>query len=282
MALSRRQLRAIFAKMAAMKKAGRTRRTGLAETVQTRRARAMGTGPKNLGLKPPERGSLVRSLISRDKRTVLDAKAVDRLVARLPVGHRKISKVNEVIMGSQKQLRVQMKKEGYSRLQRLVAKGAYSDRTRNILLATDVRSRAGGTLTGYTRFTPARALGKNKERWTKMDSSSNLYHEYAHSMDVSRGFSVTSRWNSIVKKEWRPATSLSLNLQSGIQREFWADAYASYALSKSSRMRLKRERPETHKYMKEFFTAKSTKSMENISSFKLIGGGDLPKFELRL
>ncbi len=282
MALSRRQLRAIFAKMAAAAKAGRTRRTGLAETAQTRRKKALGTGPKNLGLKPPKRGSLVRSLISRDKRTVLDAKTVDRLVARLPPGHRKISKVNEIIIGSQKQLRVRMKKEGYSPLHRLIAKGAYSDETHNILLATDIRSRAGGTLTGYTRFTPARALGKSKERWTKVDSSSNLYHEYAHSMDSFRGFATTERWRKIVVKEWRPTTSLSSNLQPGIHREFWADAYASYALSKSSKMRLKRERPETHKYMKEFFTAESTKSMEPMSGFRLIGGGDLPELKLRL
>lgn len=257
MAFSRKQLIAIILNL---KKRGLWR--GAAESRRLKKEALRGTGLKNLGLKPPKGKSipLRKHGLWKWNEPALTTKDVPWLKSRLPASHHKLSSATEIHIGNPADLAKVSKgsekvsiRETLQEMRRVEA-GLFQGRTGVIKVDSALVSFRGASPGYYTRFPVDRALGKSIERRGKVGASGNFYHEYGHSIDNYRNnFSLSKRWIGIVQREWRPTTSKKISKQRLIEQEFWAEAYASFALSKSSRRRLKLERPESYRYMQSFF-----------------------------
>jgi hypothetical protein len=254
--LTRAQLRAIFAKISQHRKERATYKK------ESKVWESVGTGPKNLGLTPPKGKRIKMREVGMERmaKPALTAEDVPRLIERLPSSHQKLSSVKDIQIGNAAQLIEAAKGPGAKITVRDASKwalkgGEYNGGTGVLRVNSAQSGFMGKHPGGYTRFPVPRHGSKNLERRAKVGSAAAFYHEYAHSLVFPKNFYYYSdRWKKISFKEWRPTASHRVNKQKlGAESEFWAEAYASYALSRVSRSRLKRERPETYKYMREFF-----------------------------
>lgn len=83
-----------------------------------------------------------------------------------------------------------------------------------------------------------------------------FYHELAHSMERNISADFLRAWNKISRRsgEWADVTPGARSLHPRTRsEELFADAYSLYASSRISRERLRRSRPLSYAYMKEFF-----------------------------
>jgi hypothetical protein len=225
MALSRRQLMAIFAKMAQRKKAA-----GL--------PRAQGTGDlriKEIALKRPE---MPVGLKDED---------IPKLLKRVPQSHRRLSEMRDFrVHNSRKSLAAAWSKSSpVSPGNSMV--GYYDHFQGKLHVRGDVSPYVGPV--GYSPRPSHIPMGSQwntgrfMQRNAKVGSSKAFYHEYGHSINNMGKLSRTREWMNIGTKDWRGVDP----------KEAWSESYALYATSKVSRSRLRRERPDAYKYMKEFF-----------------------------
>ncbi len=217
MALSRRQLRAIFAKMAAWKKSGRSRISRAQP-----RARAPMVG--------------------------LTQKDVPKLLKRLPRKHREMSTARKVIVhtGGESLRKAFRKLDIFSANAPPGTVGFYLKRTINVRgdVAPYLRNVGYGVRPAHiSRVKPGGNFDRRLRRNAKVGSRSAFYHEYAHSVDNLTRFSGVGSWRRL-RKEWLGVDDMT---------ESWCEAYSMFARSKVSRARLRRERPKSYQYMKAFF-----------------------------
>lgn len=98
-------------------------------------------------------------------------------------------------------------------------------------------------------------------RNAKVGSAKSLYHEYAHSIDGIGKFGYRNDWTHIAVREWfretRRSPSFRTEVYEGVEtipaREAWAESYSQYASGLIARNRLRKERPLSFSYMKNFF-----------------------------
>ena len=107
------------------------------------------------------------------------------------------------------------------------------------------------------------------KRSAKVGSRAVFYHEYAHALDNVSLASREDAWRRIVEQSgewsmegvtevstWAPGVPVGTYVLK--PSESFAEGYASYALSATSRNRLRKERPQTFEYMEKFFGHKRT------------------------
>lgn len=224
MALSRRQLRAIFAKMAAMRKGGRP---AAGRTQAAAPPRAPKSRPSLMGLTQSD---------------------VPKLLARLPRKHRQMSKANHfLIHKNEGALKVAYRKA--SRRGGEAPRGTtgfydhYNEALHIRVDALPYLGKAGySSRPSHIPKGSMRDVGLRLIRNAKVGSRKAFYHEYGHSVDRGSRFSNGHRWLDM-GPEWRGVAP----------KEAWSESYTMFATSKVSRARLRRERPESYQYMKRFF-----------------------------
>lgn len=112
-------------------------------------------------------------------------------------------------------------------------------------------------------------LGRASLQWRtpRIAAAHHFYHEFAHSLTGGPEAKVKlpDRWLKLVNKEWSSSVASARKTKGyieykeyneGAAQEAFSDAYAMFLRSKTSRHRLKKQKPETYKYMKKFFEEK--------------------------
>lgn len=131
-------------------------------------------------------------------------------------------------------------------------------------------------------------------RQARVSAAVTYYHEYGHAVNHKGRFSKSGDWAQVVAREWidfeagEPTTLMAVGRTGGAMelpplknkirtyssaikayltgkretrktldsQEAWSESYASYALSKTRRNMLRKNRPESYEYMRKFFEEK--------------------------
>lgn len=266
MALSRKQLRLVFAKL---------REKGLLKYLKKGRRHRM-LYSEGLPSLPAETPGITEEL-------------TQRYVSRLPAGHRQRARLRRIEVahefdpssGSWYNSKTQVLHVS-SHPGMYTAPVGYSERPSFIPGGREPLTPSNYDYLSWKRqekgeigFSSDLRIRQWRQRNAKIGSAKAFYHEFAHSVDIRRSpdgkdvgaFSWGEPWKEITRKEWRLAVkewfpAFSKNPARPFARshsrhvpvsESFAEAYAQYATSKPSQMRLKRERPLSYKYMKKFF-----------------------------
>ena len=247
MALTSRQLRALFAKL------------------KQKRRGSFFREPPHL---PLQESGLTRHgghLLDR----IFSDKIAQAYEARLPQSHRKLAEIRiKGIRIWDQHLLNEDTFEGTSGLFDLY--GRYGRRgLLHVVRNPDVYSIAQG-YTNLPSHVPrgvtvlSAAIERNRVRNAKLGAASTFYHEYGHAVRPGLGPKGRRDWQKIVLKsgEWKMAQHDVDNFYGIFGRkagdplsndEAFAEAYAFYATSKVSNARLKRDRPQTYAWMRSFF-----------------------------
>lgn len=166
-----------------------------------------------------------------DVDTYIGRKDFPRLLARLPQSHRDASQARSYILYVKADSINDILKRAGERVEKgEKTAGFYDMETRTIHVSS------APALYLFDTRNPTAYLRRSARVGTVM----TFYHEYAHSL---RGEGITmwiSSWD-VLQREWRS------------RHDGFAEAYAFYATSKISRMRLKGKRPISYDFMKRFF-----------------------------
>lgn len=241
--LTRLQLRAIFAKMRGIS-----------------RMPSAGRG----------RSGIEINAAKRALRSVWNRKKIDQLIARLPRHHQAMSEMQDLKLLDRSIPGVGDALGLFDRRGDFGPAGALylvRSRPRDFLVPIGYSSRPshrpGGAYYGdrwsdWLSPAPATRAGRERSarRNIRLGGARAFYHEYGHSVShvaVDRWRSASGARGEWTEQSWRhgpyePPVSVSAN-------ESFAEAYAFYATSRPMRMRLKRERPHSYEFMKEFFGA---------------------------
>lgn len=226
MALSPKQLRLVFAKL---------REKGLLRYVK--KGRSLGFA---------ERAGKAYSKPLKPSAPIIDQARVSKLISRLP----------QRMQRPQPAVELHQKPWGP-----FLGPGSYFDSTRTIKLSSDVSTYTSRSWSDPTRvFYPRKKPGPFRyrtyqQRTGLLGSAKVFYHEYGHFLDrAGRRYSKTRAWKDITSKEWGDFRYGYRKIYERVEpEETFAEAFSFYASTKTSRSRLKKERPLSYGYMERFF-----------------------------
>lgn len=234
--LTRIQLRAIFAKL-----------KGAQTSYVRKRAKSVRIGPAQL------------SEVELD--SVMSRPVVDKLLARLPESHRRISRMEnlEILdhqLGGMYNRHVgSWTPGGKGKRKNLIRLTRKPDVFMTEVGYTDKPSHVSGGYWAYKAHSKVPLTEAARKRHTlrnaRLGARKSFYHEYGHSIWDGPVDDLRYLWADHSRFEW--SLSARLPFSRLPLTESFAEAYAMYAISKVSRARLKRQRPESYALMERFF-----------------------------